>query len=126
MLAGSIDIGTAWDKWRETHKIPAALLEMYRRYGDRPGLRCETCRQLARDGDDPNNCDDWDERCELIDCDECPLRDTTASKLYCELHRPSERYVGNVADWNPKWAACGAYDGPDELEVRRMRWAGER
>jgi hypothetical protein len=76
-----------WDTWRDQHGIAEQLLEMYRRYGDKPSYKCQSCKQLLRTDDDDRF-------------------------YWCRLYGSSP-YASLVLAWDPDWTACGAYDGPE-------------
>ena len=112
MLATSTcetNLGDLWDTWRDQHGIPGPLLEMYRRHGDRPGVKCETCQNFDRGERDDMDCDEWDERCEVLSCDICPFYEGP----------PGPRCVSydKYTHWSAEWIACGAYRGPGPGKV---------
>ncbi len=99
-----------WDKWRDAHGISELILEMYRRHGDKPGYKCEQCERL----NGGVQCEDYDPRCDFIDCKYCPLHDFDADPYWCELYSPSPYATA----WDPAWTACGAYDGPEPMRPK--------
>lgn len=98
-----------WDAWRDAHGIPEPILEMYRRHGDKPGFCCADCDFLDDGVRNPEECDDYDARCEVISCETCPLHVDEAHPAVCT------QYKGQVV-WDQTWTACGAYrvDGEED------------
>lgn len=105
------NVAQLWDKWRDSRGIPEALLEMYRRYSERDSGTCETCDHFLGGTPEPDECDDYDARCELIDCVSCPLHGDGVEPAYCELYRPHQSSYKSKVAWKPEWRACGAYEG---------------